>query len=560
MSGNGQTKTLTLSDLRMTGFDLGVDTIAGTGTPSAQIQVCANIPNRCISRWLMADGDGNWTANFGVPGTGNDDPDTFDVQQGSNGWAAEYDADSDRTWFDWWVPNPRMTVFPEWEWFDGYDWPDGATVNITVTGKSECTTSKVSLGYFFNGSFGEGCDLMIGDEVTFSDGTTIRMHTVENLTILAVSVEANTVAGTAAPGTSVHVWPHGYTESMPNADGDGYWLADFDGLGIDLTPGMSGRSEVRDAVGNATAVDWYISNPRIVAQITDDWFRAEDFTSNGQLTFWIYDGVGGPLLRHPENTWQLDSSGFVTVGMWELQEYWDLVPGNYLVVSDGTVTKELVLEAFTFDIFDTTIGHLQGTAPEPYGRTVWVGIGLENDAWTMNVTTDLNGDWSADFGAPVPSNYQWVAAQIFDADGDASELRPASQIVFLRPRCGTDYTVQPNIPLEIRYGSWLALGEDLAAQNAEHLTVDFVLDGQPIIGVQQLVMPGSEIPCGALMGAYGVFYIAQVGPLSAGTHTALVTWILDEQVTDGYDTDGDGVPDVYGPGVVFTAEFTILVQ
>jgi hypothetical protein len=31
----------------------------------------------------------------------------------------------------------------------------------------------------------------------------------------------------------------------------------------------------------------------------------------------------------------------------------------------------------------------------------------------------------ADFGQPVPSDYQWVAAQIFDDDGDASEVRPA---------------------------------------------------------------------------------------------------------------------------------------
>lgn len=137
---------------------------------------------------------------------------------------------------------------------------------------------------------------------------------------------------------------------------------------------------------------------------------------------------------------------------------------------------------------------------------------------------------------------------------------PTPQIVFLRPRCGTTYTVQAGRPLEIRYGSWLAKGADLDAQNAQHLTVRLVLDGEPVTSVQQPVVPGSAIPCGTSAESYGVFYVTQVGPLSAGTHAASVTWIFDEQVTDGADVNGDGTPDLYGPGEVFTREFTIIAQ
>ncbi len=143
----------------------------------------------------------------------------------------------------------------------------------------------------------------------------------------------------------------------------------------------------------------------------------------------------------------------------------------------------------------------------------------------------------------------------------AAPTRPLTpQIIFLRPRCGTTYTVQAGKPLEIRYGSWLALGADLAKQNAQHLTVKLVLDGEPVAGVQQPVMPGSAIPCGALADAYGVFYVIQVGPLSAGSHVASQTFIFDEQVTDGGDFNGDGAPDLYGPGEVFTNQFTIIAQ
>src|SRR5574341_2229960 len=74
---------------------------------------------------------------------------------------------------------------------------------------------------------------------------------------------------------------------------------------------------------------------------------------------------------------------------------------------------------------------------------------------------------------------------------------PTPQIIFLRPRCGTTYTVQAGRPLEIRYGSWGALGADLAKQNAQHLTVKLVLDGESMAGVQQPVVPGSAIPCTA---------------------------------------------------------------
>jgi hypothetical protein len=269
MSGNGQSKTLTITNLSITNFDLEADTVSGTGTPNAQIQVCANIPNRCITRWVTPDKKGNWKANYGVPGTGKDDPDTFDVQQGSNGWAAEYDADSDRTWFDWWVPNPR-----------------------------------------------------------------------------------------------------------------------------------------------------------IVASVTEDWFYVNDFIPNATLNYSVYESQGGRRLS--EGTALTDSSGYVWVNA---DGRWNLEPGNYLVISDGTSTKDLVVEGITFDVFDLTNGRLIGTAPEPYGRTVWVGIGWQyQDTWAMDVVTDENGDWIADFGKPVPGDYWWVAAQIFDADGDASEVRPSNVI------------------------------------------------------------------------------------------------------------------------------------
>jgi hypothetical protein len=310
-----------------------------------------------------------------------------------------------------------MVVFPEWEWFDGNDWPDGAIVNITVEGKPECAASKESWGYFFNGSFGEDCNVETGDVVTFTDGETIRTHTVQNLAITKVNQEDNIVKGTADAGAEIHVWPHATgQEQLAVTNPQGKWNVDFTEF-YDLMPGDGGRSEIRDEFGNATAVDWYISNPRIVASITEDWFYLQEFTPNTALNFSIYEGQDGKL------TWKgaatTDGSGF----SWIDSAGWDLAPGNYLVVKDGSATKDIVIEGFTFDLFDLSQGLLQGTVPGEAGRHVWVGIGL-NDSWSTDVFTDADGNWTANYENPVPSDYQWVAAQIFDADGDATELRP----------------------------------------------------------------------------------------------------------------------------------------
>ena len=87
---------------------------------------------------------------------------------------------------------------------------------------------------------------------------TTRTHTVHNLAIDTVNAEANTVSGTADAFAEVFVWPHATGEQvMETADGEGNWMADFDGL-FDLVSDECGRSEIRDEVGNATAVDWCV--------------------------------------------------------------------------------------------------------------------------------------------------------------------------------------------------------------------------------------------------------------------------------------------------------------
>jgi hypothetical protein len=91
------------------------------------------------------------------------------------------------------------------------------------------------------------------------------------------------------------------------AKNSGVWQVDLGDVGYDISP--VGR-RIRDETGNATAVDWNL-NARIVAQITDDWFRAEAFAPNTSLKFWIYDALSGNLLLKSK-TAETDSGGTVT--------------------------------------------------------------------------------------------------------------------------------------------------------------------------------------------------------------------------------------------------------
>jgi hypothetical protein len=578
VSDGVNSKGLVLETITVDLFDTENEIMAGTAPLGRDVWAAAG-PQEWQERIMVtADSEtGAWSADFNTI--------EFDITEDMRGWssAAIYDEDGDTNETSSLAgpPNPHFTVFPEGEWFDALDWPEGATVTITVADKPECSLERVSPGNFFNGGFPDGCDVQFGDTVTFTDGQTLRTHTVQNLAITDVDKVANTISGTADIGAVVHAWIHehdgsemqlpvengtwladfgshdfdlvegtcgrseirdefgnstavdwciprpwlnafpewdviysyewpaysdvdltingqfvqtvtvGPTSWDPNvytayfdfkelydlkpgdvvtlsgsgmeltytvqnltvtavdeiedtvsgtadanaeivifphatwqqlwvtADENGNWRVDFTGT-FDLVPGECGRAEIRDGLDNSTAVDWCIPNSRIVASITEDWYYVNEFAPNTELDFAVYASQDGALIWEG-TTAATDGSGSVWV---DAEGRWDLEPGNYLVVSDGNSAKDLVIEGFTFDVFDVTQGVLQGTVPGQEGRHVWVGIGFENDGWSMDITTDETGAWIADFGQPVPSDYQWVAAQIFDDDGDAIELRP----------------------------------------------------------------------------------------------------------------------------------------
>ena len=285
------------------------------------------------SRIVIANPQGKWNVDF----TGIYDLMPLERLVAQN----VRDEAGNSTAVDWYIPQPRFTIYPDAQWFDGMDWPDGATVTITVKGKPLCTLTKESWGSFFNGGFPDGCAVSAGDKVTFTDGTITRKHTVRNLAITMIDKDADTVTGIANIGAVIHTWvwfSDGSTLDGSNLEvtaENGSWFADFGALGIDLDVGMGIQAETQDENGNTTSVDLLVPDPRVVASITEDWFYLTDFIPGAKLDLSIYEDQGGNLVWSDEEI-TTDVNGFVWINA---EGRWNLEPGNYLVVSDGNTTR-----------------------------------------------------------------------------------------------------------------------------------------------------------------------------------------------------------------------------
>lgn len=404
ISGNGQSKSLTVSQLNITGFDLDADLISGTGTPSAPIQVCANVPNRCLTRWVTADASGNWTANYHVPGTGNDDLDTFDVRPGSNGWAAEYEADSDRTWIDWSVANPRMEVSYEHNWIQISDFTPGGEVTYTiydyqgghalfgpVTGPVDSHGNGwISSNLFHTdlipGNFITAVNEAIGEEVSVL---------IQELNLDYIGVEDDRAFGTAEPNTTIEIHvsqthDQGFNLTT-NVDASGYWEVDFAAEGYPIDSYRHASINLYDAEGDGIVAQ----PPRVHAQISTDNFGVDNFSKNADVTLTLFDAPGGTILYGPV-TLRTDGSGNAWANLWGTGI--DLIPGNYIVAYDHTLnfTKSLEIEPFDFLELNAAEDYVSGTA----SGGEWVDLHVESlfSNWGLDALTDENGQWFRDYG------------------------------------------------------------------------------------------------------------------------------------------------------------------
>ncbi|MGW8179966.1 MAG: hypothetical protein ACWGQW_14570 [bacterium] len=173
-----------------------------------------------------------------------------------------------------------------------------------------------------------------GDDITLSFESLSLTHHIPELAISEVSLEFDTVAGTADfdPEQYVlHTWIDGIDGSyMQLSAEEGVWLADFGSQGFDLQPGMSGRVELVDQASNATAVEWK-TPPAMNLRVNygHDW--VESFYEAGHIVWVTVTEADGETIKatsevitEPKEYWDWES-GFQT-----MDSYWSDADGNQM--------------------------------------------------------------------------------------------------------------------------------------------------------------------------------------------------------------------------------------
>lgn len=174
--------------------------------------------------------------------------------------------------------------------------------------------------------------------------------------------------------------------------------------------------------GHWVANAFFALNPRIVASEAGDWFWMTEFKV-GTLDLFLYESADkGAALLWSGTAEVTDTSGITFVGS-DIHGQ-DLMPGNYLIVSDGVNSKGLVLQPISVTMFDTQYDFMAGFAPA--GLEVWAAAGPQDWQERIMVMADPDtGEWFADFagiGFDITEEMQpWSYASIYDEDGDANE-------------------------------------------------------------------------------------------------------------------------------------------
>ncbi|MBN1944217.1 MAG: carboxypeptidase regulatory-like domain-containing protein [Bradymonadales bacterium] len=273
MSDGTTTKTHVVSRLAVASIDVDADMISGVATPDAMVQIEVQVEEEPIPvRWIQADGDGNWAADFSEAVGPGDEDQPFDIVLGSSGVAQELDEDGDCTAADWAAPNTQVNVDPAADHIWGHEWLASTTLTLTI---GEPTSPDFSANPQTDewGNFDLNdiaLDIAAGHLVTVSDGATTKSHTVTGLEVTSVDAVYDTVSGSADSETEVQVWAFKDEQSAFRnvvTDADNDWMADFsqavgfnpEELEFNLEPGVSGYASQMDEDNDSTFLDWSVT-------------------------------------------------------------------------------------------------------------------------------------------------------------------------------------------------------------------------------------------------------------------------------------------------------------
>ena len=389
VSDGASTKTTVVSSLTVTDIDVDADTVSGTVEAQGSVTVQVYTTDEdSTSRWVTANDEGNWTADFSVEGT-DEWQFAIDIRPGVEGSAYQEDEDGDWSGYFWRVPNPVFHIDAQQASFWGEEWPADTDIAVAIDDPGTAAAPDFSAGARsdewgnFDLQFAEDdYDAKPGDEVTVSDGATTKTTTVTSLTVIEADLRRRhrlRYGGARQRGQGPGLGRRGESRGpVPVRDGGrrGCRTADFsepaddqqnpdENRAWDLADGSNGPAFQFDVDGDATQVGWHVSGPRIVVRPTWEIVEGFDLQPGADVTLTADDPAtpASPDVVHVEPA---DELGGVWFSLWGDSQSgpadFDIAEGWTVTLDDGVSLKSHLVTALRWTALDTDASTVKGVA------------------------------------------------------------------------------------------------------------------------------------------------------------------------------------------------------
>jgi len=173
---------------------------------------------------------GYWAANYS---------ELTDFVPGTDGGVRFWEDDNTATMVYWRVPDPWIAVNSQdrYVWCD--QWPSNIPATLFIDGVE---ISTIDLDFGGDGAFWD-IETEVGQEITVTGGGFTKSTIVQYITLTGVDQYADTVFGTADPGSELEIWAWNDFDSDGGAmytttDSSGNWFIDFHTIGTLSRVGM----------------------------------------------------------------------------------------------------------------------------------------------------------------------------------------------------------------------------------------------------------------------------------------------------------------------------------
>ncbi len=453
LSDGSVTKEVLLGNLDVVLPDPGQSLVNGVADPNSSIAVEYWGENYAY-RHLQAGGDGGWQADFSVLSDPDDQGIVSQLQPGVGCRACQVDAEGDSHCYFFNIPNRYIFARPWNNTVIAREWPVGATLTLSVNDPQtpetpDYTAVQIARPYKWNTLstridfyLAQVLNLRAGIEITLSDGVITKTHTISDISITDMNIDADTVSGLAPPGSVLWVNASDAVREVTAGD-DGTWLANFAQAApgedlADLKPDTVIQVMHEDSDGDKTEVDL----PSNVGMYAPRRIRASIGRGNSIIGNDWPPGTSVTLTVDDPDTPDFPDYEAVQVSQdnpaypgnpsvqFNLSSI-TLRPGMLVTLTDETDTRSLIIHNLGIHQVNTFTDIVSGFAA-PYSG-VWVVVYLADEERTRYVYADKNGNWTADFSQPglYPDMQQAldltgemnIRAHQYDSDGDITHVR-----------------------------------------------------------------------------------------------------------------------------------------